>query len=39
MNDPSFVDVPGAGDDLCYTSSLPQQMPCGLYRIDVRLEP
>jgi branched-chain amino acid transport system substrate-binding protein len=38
-SDPSFIDVPGTGNDLCYTSSLPQQMPCGLYRVEVRLNP
>lgn len=37
--DPGCVDIPGTGSDLFYTSSLPQQMPCGLYRLDVRMSP
>jgi hypothetical protein len=38
-SDPAFINIPGTGNDLCYTSSLPQQMPCGYYRVEVRMNP
>ncbi|MBU1909299.1 MAG: hypothetical protein KJ726_04550, partial [Verrucomicrobia bacterium] len=37
--DPTFTDIPGTGGEMCRTSSLPQQWPCGLYRVGVRLTP